>query len=221
MPSAHGDYYEPANGRGGETDPAFLHSVCRLQYALLRAWQKGDFVEDWGQAPASPPVITPEGLDRAALENMSGGAFYPGMEASWLFAKKEVWDKPFRLALNRAVGSIPVPGENRRDVIVAAGAFSQQMALPWQADFLDCAADFVVDATVADGRRRVGWWPMTRPDEVFPVVVRKIGDPGPECPIPQTALGFREMQSENEMVNLWSTLGFVVETTADGGPKDL
>jgi hypothetical protein len=29
------------------------------------------------------------------------------------------------------------------------------------------------------------------------------------------------MQSENEMVNLWSTLGFVVETTADGGPKDL
>ena len=29
------------------------------------------------------------------------------------------------------------------------------------------------------------------------------------------------MQSENEMVNLWSTLGFVVEATPDGAPKDL
>ncbi len=29
------------------------------------------------------------------------------------------------------------------------------------------------------------------------------------------------MQSHNEMVNLWSTLGFVVETTPDGAPKDL
>jgi L-Lysine epsilon oxidase N-terminal/L-lysine epsilon oxidase C-terminal domain len=221
MPSAHGDYYEPANGRGGESDPAFLHSVAKLQYALLSAWQKGNSIGDWGQVVADPPAITPEGLDRAALENMSGGAFYPGMEASWLFAKKDVWDKPFRLALNRTVGTIPVPGESRRDVIVAAGAFSQQMALPWQADFLDCAADFVVDPTVADGRRRVGWWPMTRPDEVFPIASPKDRRPWARVPDSQTALGFREMQSENEMVNLWSTLGFVVETMADGGPKDL
>jgi hypothetical protein len=187
----------------------------------LRAWQKGDFVEDWGHAPASPPVITPEGLDRAALENMSGGAFYPGMEASWLFTKKVVWDKPFRLALNRTVGTIPVPGENRRDVVVAAGAFSQQMALPWQADFLDCAADFVVDQSVADGRRRVGWWPMTRPDEVFPLDSPKDRRPWARVPDSQTPIGFREMQSENEMVNLWSTLGFIVEATPEGGSKDL
>jgi L-lysine epsilon oxidase-like protein len=221
MPSAHGDYYEPANGRGGDTDPAFLHSVSRLQYALLRAWQKGDFVEDWGQVAVILPTITPEGLDRAALENMSGGAFYPGMEASWLFAKKEVWDKPFRLALNRTVGTIPVPGENRRDVIVTAGAFSQQMALPWQADFLDCAADFVVDASVADRRRRVGWWPMTRPDEVFPVDSPKDRRSWARVPESQTPLSFREIQTHNEMVNLWSTLGFVVETAPEGGPKDL
>jgi hypothetical protein len=219
MPSAHGDYYEPANGRGGDTDPAFLHSVSKLQYALLRAWQKGDFVEDWGQVSANPPAITPEGLDCAALENMSGGAFYPGMEVSWLFAKKEVWDEPFRLALNRTVGTIPVPGEGRRDVIVEAGVFSQQMALPWQADFFDCAADFVDDQSVADKRRRVGWWPMTRPDEVFPVDSPK--DRRPWARAADRQLGFREIQSKNEMVNLWSTLGFVVETTPDGAAKDL
>src|SRR5215471_14282080 len=221
MPSAYGDYFERANGRGGKTDPAYLHSVSKLQYALLRAWQQDDFVKDWDQVPASPPAITPVGLDRAALENMSGGAFYPGMEASWLFVKKEVWEKPFRLALNRAVGTIPVPDEGRRDVIVAAGAFSQQMALPWQADFLDCTADFVDDQSVAGGQRRVGWWPMTRPDEVFPVDSPNDRRSWARVSNSQTPLGFREIQTHNEMVNLWSTLGFVVETTPDGGPKDL
>jgi len=119
------------------------------------------------------------------------------------------------------VGTIPVPGEGRRDVIVEAGAFSQQMALPWQADFLDCSAGPVDDQSVAGGQRRVGWWPMTRPDEVFPFDRPKDRRPWARVADPQTPLGFREMQSENEMVNLWSTLGFVVETTPDGAPKDL
>jgi L-Lysine epsilon oxidase N-terminal/L-lysine epsilon oxidase C-terminal domain len=218
MPSAYGDYYEAANNRGDKSDPAYLHSVSKLQYALLRAWQKGDFVKDW-EVPASPPAITPVGLDRAPLENMSGGAFYPGMEASWLFVKKEVWEKPFRLARNRTVGTIPVPGEGRRDVIVEAGAFSQQMALPWQADFFDCSAGPVDDPSVAGGQRRVGWWPMTRPDEVFPVDSPK--DRRPWARAAERQLGFREIESKNEMVKLWSTLGFVVEATPDGAAKDL
>lgn len=221
MPSAYGDYYGPANGRGGETDPSYLHSVSRLQYALLRAWQKGDFVEDWAPLPVDPLVITPEGLDRAAVENGSGGAFFPGMEASWLLEKKEVWEKPFRLSRGRKVGTVPVPGEARRDVIVEAGVFSQQMALPWQADFLDCAAGPVADPSVDGGQRRVGWWPMTRPDDVFPLDRPKERRPWARVPDPQTPVGYREIQSHNEMVNLWSTLGFVVETMTADAPKDL
>jgi hypothetical protein len=61
---------------------------------------------------------------------------------------QQVWEKPFRLARNLTVGTIPVPGEGRRDVIVEAGAFSQQMALPWQADFFDCSAGPVDDPSV-------------------------------------------------------------------------
>jgi hypothetical protein len=56
---------------------------------------------------------------------------------------------------------------------------------------------------------------------VFPLDDPKDRRPWARVPDPQTPLGFREMQSENEMVNLWSTLGFVVETTPDGAPKDL
>src|SRR5262245_36527718 len=221
MPSAYGDYYENVNNRGGENDPAYLHSVSRLQYALLRAWQKGDFDEDWGQVSDGPAVITPEALDFAALKNVSGGAFFPGMEASWLFAKKDVWDKPFRLARGRKVGTIPVPGEARRDVVVEAGTFSQQMALPWQADFLDCTAGPVADPSVDGGRRRVGWWPMTRPDDVFPLDRPKDRLPWARIADQTQPPGYREMLKHNEMINLWSTLGFVVETMSNDAPKDL
>ena len=226
MPSAYGDYYGRANNRGGETDPSYLHSVSKLQYALLRAWQKGDFDEDWGPLPVEPPIITPEALDRATLENGSGGAFFPGMEASWLLEKKVVWDKPFRLARGRKVGTVPVPGETTRDVVVEAGLFSQQMALPWQADFLDCNGptdpkDFIDDPSVVGGKRRVGWWPMTRPDEVFPLDRPKDRLPWARVRNSGVPAGYREIQSHNEMVNVWSTLGFVVETMTADTPKDL
>jgi len=221
MPSAYGDYYGRANNRGGETDPSYLHSVSKLQYALLRAWQKGDFDEDWGPLPVEPPIITPEALDRATLENGSGGAFFPGMEASWLLEKKVVWDKPFRLARGRKVGTVPVPGETTRDVVVEAGLFSQQMALPWQADFFDCAAADVADPSVDGGQRRVGWWPMTRPDEIFPLDRPKERRPWARVRDSGAPAGYREIQSHNEMVNVWSTLGFVVETMTADTPKDL
>jgi len=54
MPAILGDYYGEANGRGGEKDPAYFHSVSQVQYALLRAWSEGKFEADWtGAAP--PP----------------------------------------------------------------------------------------------------------------------------------------------------------------------
>jgi 2-polyprenyl-6-methoxyphenol hydroxylase-like FAD-dependent oxidoreductase len=192
---------------------------CNTRFCALG--RRGNFVEDWRQAPVAAPAITPEGLDRAALENMSGGAFYPGMEASWLFAKKDAWAGPFRLARNRRVGTIPVPSESRRDVIVEAGAFTQQMALPWQADFVACAKDMVDDPAAAGGQRQVAWWPATRPDDVFPFDRPKERWPWARVPDPQAPLGYREMQSARDMVERWSTLGFIVETTPDGAAKDL
>jgi L-lysine epsilon oxidase-like protein len=213
MPSVLGDYYGKANDRGGPTDPAYLHSVTRLQFALLRAWNAGDFVEDWGQVSPSAPAITPAGIDRAALENTSGGAFFPGMEVSWMFVKKVVWESPFRLALGRKIGTIPVPGATRRDLIVEAGTFSQQMAVPWQADFTACAAETVQDDSVPGKIRRVAWWPTNRPDEVFsestPNVRQSWAREANGTPFNYKA-----------MVERWWTLGFVVEMAPPGAPRD-
>jgi L-Lysine epsilon oxidase N-terminal/L-lysine epsilon oxidase C-terminal domain len=213
MPSALGDYYEDANGRGDKTDPAYLHSVSALQYALLSAWNAGNFNEDWGKIPPAAPAITPTGLDRAALENASGGAFYPGMEVSWLFVKKEVWQQPFRIAAGRKVGSIPVPGGNRHDLVIEAGTFSQQMALPWQADFRACTAESVTDDSLPGKSRRVAWWPTNRPDEVFPESTPNARQPWARH-ADGTSFGVKAM------VEMWWTLGFVAETTPAGAPTD-
>src|SRR5262249_17939208 len=179
--------------------------------------------------------IRPDLLDRAALQNMSGGAFYPGMETGWLFARPEVWKSAFRLARGRTVGSIPIPDEkkDKRDkLVVEAGAFTQQMAVPWQADFHDCSVGTVTDPRVGGGKRRIAWWPATRPDEVFPesdpnrrqewaryldgTTFPKF-DPDPKIVDPNDRVA---QLGRKAMVENWSSLGFVVETTI-GGVKDL
>src|SRR5262249_37916009 len=81
--------------------------------------------------------------------------------------------------------------------------------------------EFVDDPSVVGRKRRVGWWPMTRPDEVFPLDRPKDRLPWARITDPTKPNGYREMQSYKEMVNLWSTLGFVVETMTADAPKDL
>jgi hypothetical protein len=62
---------------------------------------------------------------------------------------------------------------------------------------------------------------MTRPDDVFPLDRPKERRPWARVRDSRNPAGYREIQSHNEMVNLWSTLGFIVETMTAGAPKDL
>jgi hypothetical protein len=51
-------------------------------------------------------------------------------------------------------------------LIFRPGFFSQQMALPWQADFYDCHRERWEDP---DGNEYYFmWWTAQRPDDVFP-----------------------------------------------------
>jgi hypothetical protein len=208
MPQTFGDYYGVANGRGGQSDPAYFHSVSEIQYELLRAWKDGRFDADWTGVPTPPATVTPDGLDRAALENAVGGAFFPGIEASWFFTKAQVYRAPFRIARGAVAGRVPIPvaggGSMTRDLNLEAGAFSQQMACPWQADFLLCRSE---EPQFSTGRRRVAWWPVQRPDQVF-------GAANPS----QRLVWARHPDNAEfggdylAMVNEWSSLGFIVET---------
>jgi len=50
--------------------------------------------------------------------------------------------------------------------LVRAGHFTRQMAVPWQADFLQCKAEDD-NSGVFPGSGLWGWWPGQRPDWVF------------------------------------------------------
>lgn len=163
MPMIWSDNY-PAEGN---------EPLTRIQYTIMNKWKDGDFINDWTGPPVPSTEITPTGLDRAALENCVGGAFYPGIEASWLLRDKYKYTEPFRLSHTRR----------------KAGDVTKQMAVPWQADFYDCAQD-----------GELAWWPAQRPDDVFPM------SGGPQV------LWIRKfVNSPTDMVKKWHRLGFVVK----------
>ena len=173
----------PPTEPSGESDMPMIHSdfypadvnepLTRIQYGMMKKWKNGNFVNDWSGPPAASRLITPAGLDRAALESCVGGALYPGIEASWLLRDTYKFSEPFRLDLTN----------------LKPGDVTKQMALPWQADFTDCAQE-----------GELAWWPAQRPDDVFP----ETG--GPQVPWTRNVVN-----SMSDMVRKWHRLGFVVK----------
>ena len=134
MPALSGD-------SGGATfnDPDTWLTLTKRQYDILTLWHDGKFIADWKGVPAAPPpTISPEGLDRAALENSSGGAFFPGIECGWIVRHPEIY--------------VPLSIARLNPANLKAGDMTKRMAVPWQADFFEC---------------NTSWWPSQRPDIVF------------------------------------------------------
>ena len=131
-------------GGGGGDMPDLNGSDSRVtptQYAHLQRWQAGTYAADWTGVPSAEATVSPDGLDRSALEACVGGAFYPGIEAGGLNAgDRPILEKPYTATF-------------RLDhTQVGPGDVSQAMALPWQADFNACADN---------------WWPVPRPNDVY------------------------------------------------------
>ncbi len=164
-------------------------SLTRYQHAHFQNWVFGNFDDDWqGQAPT--PVsfkqidVTKQAraLCEAALEACVGASFFPGIEGTYDMARAESYHsmgnlrREFRLKPNHP-----------------AGFLTEKMALPWQADFADCA-DF--------------WWPSQRP-----VYVNTQGGDGKRWD-----RGINEVGSDGHlnMVENWMKLGLVVRDPTTG-----
>lgn len=122
MPALAGDNNGPTEG-----DPKQWLRLRPSQHAILKAWANGNFVADWQGPPAAAFLNElklserPAALTRAALEPCVGGAFYPGIEMTYIAEDKAMYIEPFRLNPN-----------------IAAGGITCYMACPWQADFYEC-----------------------------------------------------------------------------------
>lgn len=177
MPRGHGDNYRSLEqfedgdlAQNTLPAPNSLFSLTHVQYAILREWAAGTFTNDWpGAEPkvTSAPSPTPDQLDKAALDASVGGPFYPGIDCSWLIRAHEVYNSPLRFqASSRPDSELKDPPLRVGALEFRPGFFSQQMALPWQADFYDCQRERHEDP---DGNEYYFmWWTAHRPDDVFP-----------------------------------------------------
>ncbi|MFL5358798.1 LodA/GoxA family CTQ-dependent oxidase [Archangium sp.] len=167
MPKGFGDLYSDEAPDEG-MKPGYFMTLTRVQYALLKRWAEGAFEEDWDatKAHAIDSAITAEGLDRAALENAVGGPFFPGIDCSWMVRRTELYAAPFRI--KHSGTAFPTTAK----LAIGPGFFSQQMALPWQADFYQCKkqlfdpTSFTKNAFTGDGMYHM-WWAAHRPDDVY------------------------------------------------------
>lgn len=98
------------------------------QQRMMTQWKDGEFDSDWPgtELPSVPfediPVAQqPDAMNRAALEGCIGGAFYPGIETTYLMTLADTYSSPFRIDQSKPPGYL-----------------TERMALPWQADFVAC-----------------------------------------------------------------------------------
>jgi hypothetical protein len=195
MPHLQGD--DPYTGH--EPDSARKMTVTHVQYGMLRNWAAGNFTPSLSNlgppsplAPPSPIVITPDGLDRAALENAQGGAFFPGIEVSWQIRNPNLFSEPFRIDLNAQSQYVGEAGT------IGPGHFSRQGAVPWHADFNDCRHE-----------GDYGWWPAQRPDDALP---NYGAQQRLDWARPNNASSNQQQRTTHEdMVANWFKYGFIVQ----------
>ncbi len=102
-----------------------------IQRATLSLWAAGNFERDFDLSP-KPSLANPDDLDRGQIDHAVGAGFFPGIEAGEYTASASRYAAPFRLKPD-----------------LPAGFLTEQMAVPWQSDFVACRTD---------------WWPSQRPD---------------------------------------------------------
>lgn len=169
----------------GRKDLGF--TLTETQYHMLVQWSKGeiDRTGTHGQPPQPPLHITPLGMDRAALMNCVGGAFFPGIECGWFLESASAVDmcdddfvriKRDQMLFGRTL---------------QAGDITKHMAVPWQADFQACTRY---------GEENPGWWPSARPNEIN---------------VPQQGRKPWDRDYSSTMVSEWWKLGFVIETNGN------
>lgn len=153
------------------------YELTKLQKGFLERWVAGTFTSDWSGIPEPGPGVSAEGMTRAALEGTVGQGFFPGIEGGILLTDHTIYGAPFDFRLDHAR--------------LTPGDVTALMAVPWQADFVDCGG---------------GWWPSQRPDDVRP------------NPNTTTTVDWeRGANTRIKMVNNFAKLGFITAQQDDQG----
>lgn len=184
--------YMPGDGVNYNGSPLQWFQFPKFQYACLKRWAAGDFVDDLEDVVADAitsiddidVALQPAALTEAALEPCSGGAFHPGVELSYymrlapLYARAhDETQEPFRIAVGERASLL----QNVGRLLTAKEAFeggngapppigpqmpgdlTRWMGLPWQCDALSCQ-----QVVMQEDFPTAAWWPALLPIDVLP-----------------------------------------------------
>jgi L-Lysine epsilon oxidase N-terminal/L-lysine epsilon oxidase C-terminal domain len=157
------------------TDPREWMAILESQYAALRRWAEGDFVQDAPPAIKTWTDLSPaqlaDGLTRANLQETIGGPFHPGCEFTWPMRNKILYGAPFRI--KRRAAPEPDYGDELTSSIAmmpggpldgsGPGAITRWMACPWQTDTASCLSAYRAYA----GEYLPTFWPARVPNDVL------------------------------------------------------
>lgn len=132
----------------GAMPDLLIVTVTELQSRALQDLQAGTLeLGDLVAETSANIKFAPYQLDRANLDSMSGGSFFPGLETGRTANYPAVWvglegccdahfDVRFTYKVNEE-GELASP-----PLAAAAGDLTFNLANPWQADFVACGRDF-------------------------------------------------------------------------------
>ncbi|MBV8753567.1 MAG: LodA/GoxA family CTQ-dependent oxidase [Pseudonocardiales bacterium] len=222
---ATGQYMPPLSGDGGKATngkPTTWLSLLPSQYRKLEKWNDGKFAEGEHATALKLDDLDAKAqvaaLQRAALEPCAGGAFYPGVEASYTVADARLYAGAFR-----------IDGKKTK-----AGDVTKYLAVPWQASLYlrkdgwwpaarpdDIVPEEVFDE--ADSQWRAGGKPVSAGLEgrvrwdrglgVSTLFRRPWQNPARAVDDPRDG----ERRGPDDMVRYWSELGFVVPRRSASG----
>ena len=227
------------------TLPSKFLRLTDTQLFFLQQWADGKFINEQSEGIATQidtPPASGTDLDRGVLWNALGGAFCPGGEVCWIIRNPVIYAEPYRIKhAPYSPGSLSQPAavtdaDTASDLSkgLEPGDLTKYSALPWQADFNECAEqdlDVTYDNWVntypssiapsvpADKaeliEKGIYWWPAHRPMEVFTPVVDSSGNLQPVNQVPWTRTLPQTNAGDLEMVTAWATLGFIRNLSTD------
>jgi hypothetical protein len=239
QPAALPPYYGD-NTNFPAQSPRQWMAVLNIQYGWLRQWAAGDFDADWpadGLTYASaledlPLDEQPAALDRAALDECTGGPFHPGCELTWPMRIQSLYEAPFRL--RRRSGTEPDWGDAMTSALALSstgplsasgpGDLTRWMAVPWQTDTSSCLSAYEPQFD----EFLPAFWPARVPNDVLAMdAYQKILDPTLSPADKQAAFAARlkwlrglppdDISRINAFVSLWSAMGIITRTPGPSG----
>jgi L-lysine 6-oxidase len=233
----------PLNSGDNSISNALIEKFMALtptQYFLLGQWAAGKCTSRRTDPDAGRDMGWVNPVDHACSGNVVGEPMAPGIEVTWSLRNPAVLTPgdPYRILPKSAAygeyGLSPSRDETLEGDGCQPGDLTKRMAIPWQADFFDCATQPVNFSTPTSNKtisnlNRIPlaptffayWWPAQSPYNVYDGAMNGADqalDAGQM--IGQNVLYHRGLNSFADSVVGWKYLGFVLNRVT-GPHRDL